>query len=316
MEGKFHLYVTMTFVQYKKNGIILFHRVTWNHRQTGNTKAGGDMPVMYNGIGTQYRDKKNLDVRVGFCQTCKRNSYLQSYEARLYLVIFFIPIIPLRRKMVIDHCSLCNSHKAMPVEAWNHIKKVSGIKEDDLEKKRVPDDVEAAKLKLKGFWDLGYQKEAKEIAAEMKVKFTDSAEVQIFLGGYYECENNIEQSDACFERALTAEPDNMEARRAVAIGCIHKNELSRAQSLLAFMQHKCPEQDPEVLTFLASALQKKGNYGEAYSYYQLVVRDFPQFAKENINFRRKVRKTEKKLGQHHSILPDKDRSANEHHGGY
>jgi len=56
------------------------------------------MPVTYNGIGTHYYGKKNLEKRPGPCPHCNRAVELTSYDTRLWFVIFFIPVFPLGRK--------------------------------------------------------------------------------------------------------------------------------------------------------------------------------------------------------------------------
>lgn len=266
------------------------------------------MPFTFFGIGTKYLGKKNFELRAGMCQKCNKLNYLKSYEADLYVVLLYIPIVPLGSKIILDHCANCSNHKIMPLEEWSRLKGAADLKGSEVENKITPDDPKTAIEKLENFYVMGQRLEAIEMTANMKIKFANNAEAQIYLGGYYESLGNIEEADACFERALSVEPDNKEARRAVAIGCIHKNDLKRAQSLLSFMECKCPEQDPDTLFVLASALQKNGNYREAYSYYQIVARDFPQFAREDKEFKRNVRKTEKILDEDYSILPGKKSS--------
>ena len=71
------------------------------------------MPSTVNGIGTHYWGKKNLYTYQGQCQACKRITSLSCYDTNLFFVVVFIPIIPLGRKRIIDHCSACTRHYAM-----------------------------------------------------------------------------------------------------------------------------------------------------------------------------------------------------------
>ncbi|MGB0716213.1 MAG: hypothetical protein ACPGXK_10065, partial [Phycisphaerae bacterium] len=76
------------------------------------------MPQTINGIGTWYYGKKNLHQREDVCEQCGQPAVLSSYDTRTYFVIIFIPIIPLGRKHVIDECSSCSRHFAVPLKQW------------------------------------------------------------------------------------------------------------------------------------------------------------------------------------------------------
>src|SRR5688500_4342010 len=56
------------------------------------------MPEVVNGCGTWYYGKKNLQQYQGVCRACGAVTTLSSYDTRLYVVIGFIAIIPLRAK--------------------------------------------------------------------------------------------------------------------------------------------------------------------------------------------------------------------------
>src|SRR5258706_3000734 len=76
------------------------------------------MPTTYNGVGTHYYGKKNLQTRPGPCPHCGRAGQLTSYDTRLWFVVFFIPVIPLARKRIIDHCRVCTRHYATDLDKW------------------------------------------------------------------------------------------------------------------------------------------------------------------------------------------------------
>src|SRR5947209_2116421 len=89
------------------------------------------MPTTYNGIGTHYYGKKNITKRPGPCPHCNRAVELTSYDTRLWFVVVFIPIIPLGRKRIIDHCPSCTRHFAVDKQKWETAKQleVSGAME-------------------------------------------------------------------------------------------------------------------------------------------------------------------------------------------
>src|SRR5262245_44832200 len=77
-----------------------------------------DMPTTYNGIGTHYYGKSNLDTRVHNCPQCGHHTTLSSYDTRLWFVVVFLPVIPLARKRIIDDCAACRRHYAVDLEKW------------------------------------------------------------------------------------------------------------------------------------------------------------------------------------------------------
>src|SRR4051794_7613583 len=76
------------------------------------------MPHVVNGCGTWYYGKKNLDQYQGECQSCHRVTTLTSYDTRLYVVVVFVPIIPLGAKRIIEQCAACSRDRAMPLGDW------------------------------------------------------------------------------------------------------------------------------------------------------------------------------------------------------
>ena len=82
------------------------------------------MPTTYNGIGTHYYGKKNLQSRLGVCQQCGRQTGLTSYDTRLWFVIFYIPVIPLGRKRILDYCAACTRHDPVELQKWETSKQL------------------------------------------------------------------------------------------------------------------------------------------------------------------------------------------------
>ena len=68
------------------------------------------MPTTVNGVGTHYYGKRDIASRVGTCQYCGTQGKLDTYTTRLWFVIVFIPIIPLKRVRLLDYCPRCSRH--------------------------------------------------------------------------------------------------------------------------------------------------------------------------------------------------------------
>ena len=76
------------------------------------------MPQRINGIGTSYLGKSNVLSRTGECEACRRGAHLTSYDTRLWFTFFFIPVIPLGKKRILDYCASCTTHRAVPLAEW------------------------------------------------------------------------------------------------------------------------------------------------------------------------------------------------------
>src|SRR5438552_1174172 len=76
------------------------------------------MPHVVNGCGTWYYGKKNVQQYQGECSICHRVTTLTSYDTGLYVVVAFIPVIPLGRKRIVEQCAACRRHRVMPLKDW------------------------------------------------------------------------------------------------------------------------------------------------------------------------------------------------------
>ena len=259
------------------------------------------MPSTVNGIGTTYYGRANLHVRMGVCEHCKRAVELRSYETRLWFVVFFIPIIPLGRRQILDQCPACTRHRAVAIGDWERTREAA-IQEAGRKLAEDPRDPRAA-IELHGAL-VAFQRaeEAARLAAVMAAEFAENADIQCYLGGWHEEERRTAEADACFEKALASAPENRAFRRAVAIGCIRKGDLARARELVSFMEAAEPEREPVVLLLLADAYAARREHADALQFYRLALGAAPALAADK-RFRKEVAAAEKAMGGAETILP-------------
>ena len=100
------------------------------------------MPTTVNGVGTHYYGKRDVASRLGTCRNCGAHTKLESYETRLWFVILFIPVIPLKRVRLLDYCPSCQRHWVANPEQYEMSRQlaVSGA----MEKYRDQPSVDAA----------------------------------------------------------------------------------------------------------------------------------------------------------------------------
>ena len=260
------------------------------------------MPTTYNGIGTHYYGKANLQTRAGTCRSCGRAVQLQSYDARLWFVIAFIPIIPLGRKRISDYCPACRRHYAADLEKWETARQLetSGAM-DKFRSDPTPENAIAAHQQLLGFNQVN---EAVELQKSMLAKFPDNAKIFAYLASAQEHLGRQDEAEKLYQRAFELRPDLPEARVGVARGYMRTGKLESARKMLDFLEKSGAAQlySLEPLETLARAYQRANRHDEALELFGRIIAELPQMA-EHAGFRKIVKLSEKEPGRGGSILP-------------
>ncbi len=261
------------------------------------------MPGTVNGIGTNYYFKKNLRKERGVCEHCKRQTELQTYETRLWVCVLFIPIIPLGRKQIVDYCTACTWHHALPLDKYKALGE-EAIAEGMEDMNREPDSPDAAVKMHQALTTFGKHEEARRLMGIMETKFGNDVDILMYLGAWHDKEGRGKEADACFAKALAVAPDHKGAKRAVGIGYIEQGDLDRAHGLLAFVKTPGEDFDPAVLFMLARAHQEKGEHARAIELHRLILEGDPKISQDKA-MRQAVKTAERALNRQQSILPPK-----------
>lgn len=260
------------------------------------------MPTTYNGIGTHYYGKKNQETRHTTCQHCGQQAPLVSYDTRLWFVIFFIPVIPLGRKRIVDQCPVCTRHYVLDLHKWETTKQleISGA----LDRFRSNPTPEAAIETHQALINFHQMAEAAEFRQAMRTKFPDNAKVHAYLGVVLEQFGQLEESAASFAKALALRPDMPEARVGVAQSHIRAKRFEEARRLLDFLEKPGAQQlySLEPLETLALAMQNEGRHDEALQLFSKLLEALPAL-REHTGYRKNVEKSEKALRRQTSVLP-------------
>ncbi|HEY6228106.1 MAG TPA: tetratricopeptide repeat protein [Verrucomicrobiae bacterium] len=260
------------------------------------------MPATYNGIGTHYYGKKDMERRQGSCHSCGRETTLVSYTTRLWFVVMFIPVLPLGRKRIIDYCSACTRHYAVDLHKWETAKQLE-ISEA-LDKYRTGPTHENAIAVHQQLLKFHQTAQADEFQSELLEKFGDQAMVQCYLGATLEHRGLESQAEPFFAKALELRPDLPEARVGVAMKAIRDGRLTEATALLDFLDKPGSAQLYSLgpLEYLGDVFQKTGDHESALRIYERLLNELPGAGQHNA-FRKKVKTSEKALGRTSTILP-------------
>jgi tetratricopeptide (TPR) repeat protein len=263
------------------------------------------MPMTVNGVGTHYYGKRNRASRAGVCRLCGAQCQLESYDTRLWFVIFYIPVIPLGRKRIIDQCGRCMRHFAANQTAFEMSKQlnVSGA----LERYRSEPSAETA-LELHGCLLAFHQHEQAETFRKQALEL-HPADATLYSGLAEQLEQAGQWNSAAplFEKALELRPDLPAARIGVATIRIFNNEVDQARELLRFLEIPGAGQLYPLgrLENLAQAYQRLGQHQETLELCGHLLREVPAVG-QNYNFRKFVATSEKALGRAQSLLPNRE----------
>jgi tetratricopeptide (TPR) repeat protein len=259
------------------------------------------MPHLHNGIGTWYIGKNNLKQTDGKCGFCGSWGKLSSYETRLWILVIFVPVVPLGKKQILDECPRCRRHRYMPLAKWKEIE-ADALRKAMQQADANPDDPQSM-LQLHGTM-IGFHRtpEALQLAEVMQADFPDNFDVQMHLGSWHATEGRADKARPYFRRALELEPENLVAKRMVALDSIDAGDLPRARELLRGMDAPGPNQAPSAMLALADAYQSRGDHADALEIYRTVLQMAPAYAQDT-SLRKRIRGAETALGLTETALP-------------
>jgi len=260
------------------------------------------MPTTVNGIGTHYFGKRDLVSRAGTCQHCGAQTELKSYTTRLWFVVLFIPIFPLKRVRLLDFCPKCSRHWVANPEQYEMSRQLAVSGAMDAYRERPS--VENALLVHAQFLSYHMHSEADQFRESVLSQFRGKAELLAGLASHLEQAGRWQEATPLYEEAFQIDPGLPEVRSALAWRKGDTN-LDEAYALLDFLRQPGAGQSYNLgqLESLAQAYQKRGDHDRALELFAILLREFPE-AGNRYEFRKAVQKTERALGRTQSLLPD------------
>ena len=265
------------------------------------------MPTTVNGIGTHYYGKGNRSSRTDVCRHCQRSTVLESYDTRLWFVVIFIPVIPLKRTRVIDDCSNCRMHVAIDAATYERSRE-QAISAALARFSEAPsaETALAAHVTLLAFHD---PQGAAGLRREAIARFPNEVELLQGLASHLDEISASDDAIPLHEACLRLQPDLPSARIGVAAQRMADGRPDDARVLLAFLEvpgaGRKHSLDP--LRVLAGHYQQDGRHPEALRLCEALLRENPTLGQQRW-FRRFVRKSESAQGVLDSILPERERS--------
>jgi tetratricopeptide (TPR) repeat protein len=269
------------------------------------------MPYTLNGIGTHYYGHRNPTFRQGVCEACQASGSLESYETRLWFVILFIPIIPLKRLKIIDQCPRCRRHFAVNPDEWESARQLSVS--DSLTKYRQSPNVEGALQVHASMLSFHMSSEANAFREAALVAHPRSPELLRGLGSHLQQFAQFQTAQGFFDQAFELDPGNPFGRTQRALSLLTQpDKLDEVWELVRFLMEPGAGQlyDLTVLDLLAQKYQAVGNHERALEILRHLLTEFPAAADKH-QVRKLVATSERALGRTTSLLPQRTFSLRE-----
>ena len=265
------------------------------------------MPSTVNGVGTHYYGKRNVTVRNGVCRRCNAQTTLTSYDTRLYVVVLFIPVFPLKRKRIIDQCPKCTGHYAIDARQWDVGGQLNASDAADrFANDPSPETAASCHAQLLSFFQY---EQAQDLRREALSRLPDDAVLRANLGWQLHSMGQHAEASQLFDEALRLRPDLPAARSGKAQYLMGAGKLEEARRILDFLMEPGAAHlyDLAPLVALLGEFDRAGRSSDVLELAPHLLEELPHL-KDDFWFRKVVRKAERAAGGHESLLPDQRRS--------
>ena len=251
------------------------------------------MSYTMNGIGTQIYGRQRLLTRRGECELCGAPADLQSYDCTNYFVIFFIPIIPLGKLRLLDHCSVCQRWHQLKRKDWEQQKDkalskvLASLKQDPHD----PEAINDALATSASFQDESILLQFKDLAAD----FPQNAELQLTLANCLSMFARHDEAIDAYQRSLEAH-DCQGTREQLAVELLRMKKAAQAEANLS---HIWSGDDPDSIglgILLIEGYQAVADHEAAMSRMDRLEQTYPHLVedKDFQKFRKQAAKHRKK----------------------
>lgn len=236
------------------------------------------MPSTINGIGTWYYGKDNVFSYTDYCPHCNRYVTLSFYDTREWIVVLFIPVIPLGRKRIFDSCPACSKHRQMSLKKYLQAKE-SDYLEADQKFQENPDDPDALGHLLQIFAAYQDLELFDQVAPQVHQRFSGNHKLLNIVGMINYQFGRMEQARDSFEQSLSIQADD-EIRHMLGFVYTRLDEPDTAATYFQYIIDKEVSDKANALFALVEAYQAQGRHQEALGYLDHMARLNPQLQKE------------------------------------
>lgn len=258
------------------------------------------MPEVINGTGTWYLGKSNVHTIRAECEFCHRTTNLKCYDTRLFVVLFFIPIIPLGKKRILNECSACTKHNVAKLSDWNEARKQSLAQ---LRKRLKEDGDNPETLKLLSAATVSYQERSLLFAAApaLAKKHSKDPEALMSLGQAFTYFESFDKAEKVYKRVLSIQ-DSPEVREHLSFVLLKQERPDEARTVLQPILDQKLADSAGAVYYLVKGYQAEGRHEEALALMDERDAAFPQF-RELSEYVQQRKVSEKLFGTNKRVTP-------------
>ncbi len=211
--------------------------------------------------GVRLYGKDNVRVRFDPCPSCGALGKLSSFDAAKFFHIYWIPLIPLGRKRVMDSCPSCKMHRELGLREYRKVKRetldgtVQAMKDN-------PRDPDAAAEAINAYVHFGELDNFEAMAPALANRHQQNAKVQSVVGGAYEYLGRYDEAETYYQRALHADP-SPEHHEELATLLIREGKPEEAEAHLEHVTAQPTQENVGYLYFLNQAYRHHGRHEDA-----------------------------------------------------
>lgn len=158
-------------------------------------------------FGTGHYSKRNPQHRHGICESCGRAGQLHSYNCTQFAHLYWIPIIPLGSKRIMDQCPSCKAGREMSLGEYKKLHTETLL--PAIEELRIkPTDKEAGMQALALATQFGSKEEFIEVVGMMAHHHTNDSEVLAQVGLGFNRFNMREDAEKLLSASLKLKEDD------------------------------------------------------------------------------------------------------------
>jgi predicted Zn-dependent protease len=195
--------------------------------------------------GSRHYFKKGRVTEVDTCQHCGQDGMLETYTARKWAHLYFIPLIPMANERVIRMCSSCNRYSSLsPDDLDQAIADTIADASEHLQQGR-PDDAAGAVSTL---IYLGDREQAERLVAQLQQA---GHVAHAWIARALVHEKSSQPGEACeaYRQAVTLEPGNVMFRSLFAESLFRCGRFQEALTELQNVRQLAPD-DPGPLALM------------------------------------------------------------------
>jgi len=234
------------------------------------------MPSTFNGIGTWYYGKKDLQSWAGHCEFCGYNGQLQSYTTTQFFVVCYIPIVSMGERRVINECPSCRKHYSLKRKQWEELKKDNIEREEQAWREDIYNKEKGLEV-LRVVYEYRDEQVFQRLGNEIPAYFGNDVEVLGLLAEGYKYFGCNDQAERIYRRMLGIE-DRNDIREELAANLILQLRPDEAQYFLEHILEQGIQDKLRSLFLLIQGYQAVGDHKRALELIDRICQAFPSLS--------------------------------------